>query len=172
MREVELLARWRRENQHAFFDRLGVTEEGTRRWLQNMQEKVRDRILFFFGDGKKYVGHIGLFRFDCHTEYAELDNLILGDRSGVDYAGPACVRIMEWARDELGLKGVHARILASNKPALLFNNMLGMREINRTPLRSIQVKGGTSLRPLYIPGYNAADDYVVTMKLSFNEETA
>lgn len=164
--DIKLLAKWRAAAQDAFPVQFKVTEEGTKRWLENAVLKTKDRMLFWVLDlnGKK-IGHVGLFRFNYTEKFCELDNIMRGEQGSKGIIEAACAKLVELCKKDLGLVDVYLRVFSDNPRAIKLYERLGFKETQRSPLRKI-VEGDTVkwLDVIKSP-YEAIERYFVTMKL-------
>lgn len=165
--QVKLLASWREKIQSWFPSQFKVTEEGTKRWVENGIINLKDRVLYWVLDfEKKPIGHVGLFRFNHTERYCELDNIV----RGVDNASPgiirlACEALVDLCKNKLDQNDIYLRVFSDNEKALRLYNKMGFKEIQRSPLRKI-VEGDTVkwLDVIKSP-YEEVSRYFVTMKL-------
>lgn len=167
-KQIELLTKWRKENQHAFPSQFNVTFEGTKNWTDKQLLQLKDRILFFANDEKNQpIGHVGLFRFDYQKKACELDNIIRGvngEAKGIMTS--ACKTIIDFAKKELGMKEIYLRVFSDNESALKLYENLGFKEILRVPLRKEQNGDVISWKEVISDPYFAPEKYFVTMKLA------
>lgn len=163
---TKLFMEWRSQNQEAFLDRFEVTEEGTSRWVDNLINSQKDRILFMIQtESGEFLGHIGLFRFDFLKSFCEIDNVVRGVKEGPKgLMSSAQVCLENWAKNELGLKNLFLRVLGKNVRAVNFYEKLDYVEVCRVPLYLEKQGGVTSLRSLHFPDYESPEDYFITMK--------
>lgn len=165
---ITTLANWRKEAQVWFPSQFNVTVEGTKKWMENQVTGQKDRIFFWVEDcEKKYVGHVGLFRFNYIDKYCEIDNIVRGEASKFPGAMTyACSALIDWAFEKLGLETVCLRVLSDNKAALALYGRLGFMETQRTPL--MKVVENDAVRWIDVIGqpYLDVEKYFVTMKLN------
>lgn len=131
---ITLLANWRKKVQHWFPTQFNITEQGTKNWLQNGIIQKPDRILFMIKVNKDFIGHIGLNRFQFNKKIAVLDNVIRGNKKYKGIMTTAINTLMQWGRDELGIKGYTLLTHSDNSAALALYKKLGFEEIKRIPL--------------------------------------
>ena len=165
--KIELLAKWRSENQHAFPSQFPVTFAGTKSWLDKQLLAAKDRILFFVADEKgQLIGHVGLFRFDYHKKACELDNIVRGVHlvaRGIMTS--ACKALIEFAKKELGVSEIYLRVFSDNEVALKLYRNLGFEEIIRIPLREERNGEVICWKEVISDPYFVAKKYFITMKL-------
>lgn len=164
---ISQLATWRRESQAWFPGQFKVTDEGTKSWCEKQLLQQKDRILFFVKDleGNR-VGHVGLFRFNYHERYCELDNIIRGESAWPGAMSMACKTLVDWSFEHLGMQKLFLRVFSDNERAIKLYLNLGFKEIQRTPLR--EVRSGETTRWVDVVGrpYEKVARYFVTMELS------
>lgn len=131
---ISLLAVWRKKNQEWFPAQFTVTESGTQKWLQKQVIENPERILFMIKTDGKYIGHIGLYRFNHKDKTVEIDNIIRGNSAVPGIMTAAIEAMMHWAETELSTKGFYLQTHSDNEPALALYERLGFREITRIPL--------------------------------------
>jgi len=133
---VGLLARWRRENEHAFPSRFTVTEEGTARWLSAQVLDRPDRMLFMVTDRHGApIGHAGLANAINDERSIEVDNIVRGVpdvEPGI--MASAVLALIGWAEETLWPDTIELRVLASNVRAIRFYRGLGFVERDRVPM--------------------------------------
>lgn len=125
---VATLCKWRNTNAHCFLDPSRVTPESTLQWLRNLTGSP-DRLLFvIFDDADQPIAQYGLKRLS--TEIVELDNGILGIRSGrPDMFFWIQQRILDLCRSQLGFLEARARVISDNVPALFLHKRSGLTKV-------------------------------------------
>lgn len=164
--DIARLQHWRDAHQEWFPSRTQVTFDGTKRWTENALLKTRDRVLFFVCDaaGKK-IGHIGLFRFDYHTQACELDNVIRGESGAPGIMRDASAALMGWAKEALGIRTFYLRVFSDNRKACALYEALGFEEIRRDPMiEKRKSNGDTYWTESLLSPYTPIGRYFVTMK--------
>ena len=131
---IRLLATWRKRSERWFLKQFKITLKGTRQWLNNNVIKTPDRLLFMIKVKNKYVGHIGLFRFNFNNHTCEIDNIVRGKKIYKGIMGNAITYLMDWGEKNLLLKKYTLQTASDNKRALTLYNRLGFYESKRTPL--------------------------------------
>lgn len=165
-KEINLLAKWRKENSFAFPSQFKVTREGTKRWLENQLLRNPTRTLFFIEDTAKkpkLIGHIGLYSFDFRKNTCEIDNVVRGDKNylkGVmTWALKALIR---WTQREIQPNQIFLRVFLDNTPAIAFYRRCGFTHYKQIPLKKI-------VKPDMViweedPTVKRADKYFLQMK--------
>jgi RimJ/RimL family protein N-acetyltransferase len=164
---IELISKWRDNNQEWFPSHFSVSVESTQKWLNNLINIDSNRILFFVSDrdGNK-VGHVGLNRFDYHLKTCELDNIIRGEKvSNINIMKLACEKIISFAINELNIKNIYLRVFSDNERAIKLYTKLGFKEILRVPLEKIEKNNQTSWIELNGDPHKEVNRYFVTMIL-------
>ncbi len=164
--DIKLLAKWRDAAQDAFPAQFKVTEEGTKTWTDRAVLQVKDRVLFWVTDttGKR-LGHVGLFRFNFTDRFCELDNIVRGEAGSPGIMEAACSALIDLCKNDLSQKDIYLRVFSNNPRAIGLYERLGMKEIQRSPLRKIVQ--GTTVKWLDVikSPYEIIERYFVTMKL-------
>jgi perosamine synthetase len=164
--DIELLAKWREENQQWFPSQFKVTIEGTKKWLDNALLKEQDRLLYFVCDNDGFkIGHIGLYRFDYKNKSCELDNVIRGSQNIKGIINMACNSLIKEAKKTFQLENIYLRVFSDNTRAINLYNNIGFNEILRIPLLKKEVNGHNHWVPLLDSVYTEVNRYFVTMKL-------
>ena len=164
--DIELLAKWREANQDAFPSQFKVTQQGTKTWLENSVLNSPDRILFWVCDqDNKKIGHAGLFRFDLSQKFCELDNILRGESGSPGIMQEACSKLIELCQQELGLADIYLRVFSDNQRALELYQKLGMKEIQRAPLRKVEEDGVSKWIEVIKSPYEKIERYFLTYKL-------
>jgi len=163
---TKLFAEWREASQDAFPQQFKVTFEGTKNWAQRQLLQLPDRFLFLIEDAqKRYIGHIGLFRFDFKKRFCEVDNVVRGADVSPGIMTHATLALMQWAEKTLHIEQFYLRVMSNNTRALKLYERTGFHEILRVPLAKLHnadgsvawVSGGHNI-------YEAPERYFVTMK--------
>ncbi len=163
---MELIGRWRKENEMWFLSQFPVTTERTTKWFKERVIDAPDRLLFLIKIDGKYLGHIGLFRFDFEKNTCEIDNIVRGEPDYPGIMGNAVLHMMGWGKNVLGLRCYLLKVISDNERAIRFYNRLGFKEVSRIPL--IQVEGNDGLEWVEIPEgcRKDANRHYIVMKLS------
>lgn len=135
---IKLLAKWRKKHEFWFPAQFKITAEGTKIWLKQKVIDTVDRLLFIIQVDSKYIGHVGLFRFNFDKSTCEIDNIIRGESPFPGIITNAITYMMDWGKKELGLKGYTLETSSDNLRALKLYKRLGFIEFRRIP--AIHVK--------------------------------
>ncbi len=140
---INLLAKWRKSHEKWFPSQFKVTKEGTKKWLKEKVIEVPDRLLFMIRVNNKYFGHVGIFRFDFDNAMCELDNIVRGESTIPGIMTSACLEIMNWGKQKLGIKWYQLTTSSDNIKAVQLYQRLGFREIKRILMVQVKKNGGT-----------------------------
>ena len=139
---IDLLGRWRKENEAFFLSSFPVTYERTLSWYHKHLMDKPDRLLFVIRAANAYVGHVGLFRFDYAARSCEIDNIVRGEKSHPGIMGAAILAMMKWGKETLGIEGYTLKVLGDNERAVRLYKKLGYGETGRIPLLLLNGKDG------------------------------
>ena len=161
---MEIIGRWRKENEMWFYSQFEVTLERTTKWFKERVINAPDRLLFLIDVDNEYIGHVGLFRFDFENNTCEIDNIIRGEPKFSGIMENAIKEMMNWGKEVLGLKNYSLQVISDNKKAIKLYQKLSFIETSRVPL--IQVTGNDGIEWTEAPkGYNQnAERYNLIMK--------
>ena len=165
---IRKFATWREESSIAFLTRTAVTEESMRQILNNYITAVRDYILFFITEGEHLYGQVGLNDFAFHKHECCIDGLYIEAHAPKGLAAAACETIFTWAEKSLNIINIFNHVVASNKKVRLLAAAQGFREISRTALYREEIPGGEIFRPMYMPGHDTPDEYLLICKKTLN----
>ncbi len=152
---VSLLSRWRKENEFWFQAIFPVSDAGTKIWLKNKVIDEQDRLLFLITINNRYIGHVGLWKFDFANQSCEIDNIVRGES---EYAGimyPSIVLLQNWARTTLAIKDFYLHTLVENRQAVKLYEKLGYEVIKTDPL--IRTVNGDRIEWISPPADYAGD---------------
>lgn len=152
---------FQKNNQHAFFKHFTVTEDYIRTMFHNYATSNRDFILFFVCMGPDAYGHIGLNKFDFKERSCVAEGFMMTNNAPRGLAAAASDTMYAWAQHELGMEYLYCHTVGSNKTVRLLAASQGFREINRTALRSCEVQGEKTFRPMYIMENEQPDEFFV-----------
>jgi perosamine synthetase len=147
---IRLLAGWREIHFDAYPTQFTVTEEGTRKWLEEQVVGKKDRILFmlYASDGNA-VGHMGLANFNFHHRFCEADNIVRGSESHKGAMTAAFNAMLDWAFRTFGLASINLRVFSDNIHAISFYKRCGFDEVRKIPLE--RVRSGDSVKFVEVP---------------------
>lgn len=138
---ISLLSNWRRKYNDWFPAQFKVTNKGTKKWFKEKLIEAEDRVLFMIKVRDKYIGHVGLYRFDFDKRICELDNILRGKEGYKGIITQAIKEMMDWGKSELGLKSFVLTTLLHNRRARRVYERLGFREYKRVPMIAKVSKG-------------------------------
>ena len=134
---VKVLSKWRKQNWYGFLTKFRVTEQGTKRWINNIIEDP-ERILFLIILGNKKIGHIGIHKYDKKNKTADIDSVLRAVKGGHHGFMEAVLKAMfEWMFNELKLSKVRLVVFSDNYKAINLYERSGMLTVNSLPLRRI-----------------------------------
>jgi RimJ/RimL family protein N-acetyltransferase len=166
-----LLARWRETANPYFPSQFPVTLEGTQRWLVKGLLETPDRILFWVkaADGR-FIGHVGLFRFDFDQMSAEVDNIVRGEEGVLPGVMQTAIdALLGWSFGALGLRTTTLRVMSDNERAVQLYQRLGYQEIGRVPLKREQEGAVVHWVERAAPTGEPGERFFVTMRLKKSE---
>ncbi len=117
----------------------GWPSEGERQWLRRRAEQMRSspdlqqwlvRAVVLAGDGRQTIGHAGFHgppgvNGPGAEDAVEVGYTIFEPYRGRGYATEAAQALMDWARDEHGIRRFIASISPGNEPSLAVARNLG-----------------------------------------------
>ncbi len=139
---INLLVRWRKENQFWFRDMFDVTKLSTKKWYIDQLINKQDRILFLIKVKNSYIGHIGLNRFNFKNNSCSLDNVIRGEIVDRKIMPEAIDLLHKIGYQHFGLKKYTLETCSTNYRALKLYKNLGYKEIKREPILAIENSSG------------------------------
>ena len=135
--DVHVLTDWRNRFVSSFLTEFVATEPRTEQWLTEVVGPEPTRILFMLDDALgATVGYLGLAFIDWDNLTGEADAIVRGADTAPGVMARAMFTLLDWAREQLGLKSVGARVRSDN-PALRFFLKFAT-ETKRVPLRAVQ----------------------------------
>jgi RimJ/RimL family protein N-acetyltransferase len=138
--DVRVLTEWRNRFVNSFLTEFAATEPRTERWLTEVVGPDPTRILFMLDDARgETVGYLGLAFIDWKELTGEADAIVRGAEAAPGVMARAMFTLLAWARGQLGLKSVGARVRSDN-PALNFFLKFST-ETKRVHLRRIEEPG-------------------------------
>lgn len=170
--EIKNLARWRRKNNFWFPTQFKVTEEGTKRWVENQLIKIKDRLLFMIEapDGVS-VGHMGLYRFDFSSCSCEIDNVVRGEKHLPGIMTPALRTLISWSFNILGVKTLYLKTYFDNKRAIALYKRCKFKEFKKIPMKKIKEQNVVHWEEQLDEINKKAERYHLQMILKHGERT-
>lgn len=141
-RIISLLTQWRRKNQRWFQAQFPVSHARTQIWYERRLIQDPDRLLFIIRVEGKYIGHVGLDRFDAAAQSCELDNIMRGEKGYPGIMEQATARLMQWGKTALQLKKFTLCTSSDNDRSLNLYKRLGFVVTKRTPQIYQKLKTG------------------------------
>jgi RimJ/RimL family protein N-acetyltransferase len=135
--DVHVLTEWRNRFVSSFLTEFVATETRTEQWLTEVVGPDSTRILFMLDDTLgATVGYLGLAFIDWENLTGEADAIVRGADTAPGVMARAMFTLLDWAREQLGLKSVGARVRSDNS-ALQFFLKFAV-ETKRVPLRKVE----------------------------------
>jgi RimJ/RimL family protein N-acetyltransferase len=135
--DVRVLTEWRNRFVSSFLTEFKATEARTEQWLTDVVGPDPTRILFMLDDARgETVGYLGLAFIDWEKLTGEADAIVRGAETAPGVMARAMFTLLDWARGQLGLKSVGARVRSDN-PALRFFLKFA-KQTKRVPLRAVE----------------------------------
>ena len=135
--DVRVLTEWRNRFVSSFLTEFEATEARTEQWLTEVVGTDETRILFMLDDARgETVGYLGLAFIDWENLTGEADAIVRGAETAPGVMARAMFTLLAWARGQLGLKSVGARVRSDN-PALQFFLKFAV-ERKRVPLHAVE----------------------------------
>jgi len=131
---VRRLGRWRKENEKWYLSQFPVSPRRTKLWFVYHVTAQPDRLLFIISKRGKYVGHVGLFRFDFLKGSAEIDNVLRGEKEFKGIMEISILAVMRWGEQNLDIKNYSLKVLSDNTRAVRLYEKLGFKTIKKIPL--------------------------------------
>lgn len=130
---IRLLGRWRSEHMAVHPSQFTVTDDGTRRWLEDAVLDNPERIMFFVADGLgRPIGQLGLSIVESPPAAAlpgesagvgravELGYVIRGESGVPGLMSRAVTAAVDWCRELLAPNAIYALTFSDNERALAF----------------------------------------------------
>lgn len=138
---IRLLSLWRKKHELWFQSQFKVTTKGTQKWLKDKVIETPDRLLFMIKVKDRYIGHVGLFRFDFKNFTCEIDNIVRGVNLYPGIMFNAVSNMMAWGKKELELNDYTLETTSDNIKAISLYNKLGFYEYKKIPLIETNLRG-------------------------------
>ena len=134
---IDLLSKWRHENEFWFQATFPVTHDGTKNWLANKLIEEPDRLLFIIEVNTELIGHVGLWRFDFAQFSCEIDNIVRGEKKYPGIMFCAIESLHKWARSILNIHDFYLQTYLENFKAVNLYKRLGYEIIKIDPVIKI-----------------------------------
>jgi len=152
------LTQWRDENQFAYPTKFKVSEEQTKKWLENNILLNSRRVMFWVIDNYfNLLGHIGVVLSD-ENEF-EIDNVLKASKNINGLFSEAQKKLEIILQQEFNPSEIFLKVLNSNLKAVNFYEKLGYEIIDKVDMKWEHHED----RDVLIPGF-PADDIIVKMK--------
>ncbi|MEI7498651.1 MAG: GNAT family N-acetyltransferase [Candidatus Falkowbacteria bacterium] len=166
---MKLMSEWRKKHEYWFQAQFSVSVERTTAWFRKKVIATEDRLLFMIMIDGKYIGHVGLFRFDFDKATCEIDNIVRGeDQVYPGLIGDSVLALMQWGKETLGLKNYTLQTTSDNERALRLYQRLGFVETKRIPLIYQKTEEGGEWVEVPVGHNKPIERYDVFMELNKN----
>jgi RimJ/RimL family protein N-acetyltransferase len=165
--DVRVLTEWRNRFVSSFLTEFEATEARTAQWLTEVIGPDPTRILFMLDDARgETVGYLGLAFIDWEKLTGEADAIVRGAETAPGVMARAMFTLLDWARGQLGLESVGARVRSDN-PALRFFLKFAT-ETKRVPLRAIEVPNDEISMTRWVEDETLGETPVSLVYITFN----
>jgi len=155
---VLLLTQWRDENQFAYPTKFKVSEEQTKKWLENNILLNNRRVMFWVIDNYfNLLGHIGVLLSD--ENHFEIDNVLKASKNTKGLFSEAQKKLEIILHQEFNPSQIYLKVLNSNLKAINFYEKLNYKIIDEVDMKWEYQKD----RDVLVPGF-PADDVLVKME--------
>ena len=138
--DIKKLTDWRNLFVKAFLTEFQATEAQTKKWLVEIVGPNPNKILFMVDDiNSNTFAYMGIDYIDWNKKYGEADAIVRGEQAPHGTMKLALLTLLDWAKNQLGLKEIGIRVLSDNT-ALEFYHKVGFRDTVRVPLRKVHDK--------------------------------
>lgn len=138
--ELNLLVKWRNNNQAAYLAQVPVTLDSIQYWLTDHYLNKIDRLLFFIKDkDSNYIGHIGFNSLDAKRQIIEIDNVVRGEEGAPGIMGFALQSLLQWGMS-IGLGKFQLRVFKDNYHAKKFYITNGFIPVEDIPIVKTQTE--------------------------------
>jgi len=128
---IALLSKWRKKHEAWFASQFSVSRARTKVWYKKLLIDKPDRLLFMIRVSDRYIGHVGLNRFNFKSRSCEIDNIVRGATGYPGIIEKAIILLMRWGEKSLGIHGYSLSTFSDNKRALNLYQRLGFAEMKR-----------------------------------------
>lgn len=164
---VHLLTKWRRHYENWFGTTFRISEERTKKWINNGIIDNPDRSLFMiYVNGKKF-GCIGTIRFVEEENSGALDAMIRDPE--IEHKGLMLLvekAFLKWMFDGLKLSKITGYLFSDNVRMMDLHKKCGWTKIEKIPLKKIQTKDGTEWVRMKIEDKTKPERYFDSIKLT------
>ena len=155
---ILFLTQWRDENQFAYPTKFKVSNEQTKKWLENNILLNNKRVMFWVIDNYfNLLGHIGVVLSD--ENQFEIDNVLKASKNIKGLFSEAQKKLEIILQQEFNPSQIYLKVLNSNLKAINFYEKLNYKIIDEVDMRWDYQKD----RDVLVPGF-PADDVLVRME--------
>ena len=168
---VKLITEWRKKYANNFLTKFPVTEERTKKWIQDQTIKNPDRIQFLIIYNEKIIGQYGI------SQYKEDENSVEPDYAikGVRIKSPLMMEkiekaLMKWMFEDLNLSLLRMRLFSDNAKSLNWHEKCGMITVDVLPLKRIFTDDGWKWESTIMKNEeDFPERYLTVMEMNKNE---
>jgi len=131
---ISLLSKWRKKHEMWFTAQFPITNVRTKSWFKTLLIDKPDRLLFMIRVSDKYMGHVGLNRFNFKKRTCEIDNIVRGETGYPGLMEAAIKTMMAWGTRSLGVAGFSLLTTSDNSRAIALYTKLGFVTQKKVPL--------------------------------------
>ena len=162
---MQLLSDWRKKHEHWFAATFPVSLQRTQRWFEERVHRAEDRLLFMIQVKGRYIGHVGLFRFEWHRAECEIDNIVRGEDAYPGIMGISIQHLLDWARSTLGIRSFALETTSDNPRSLQLYERLGFTETKRVAVVMKKTAEGHEWVEPELAQPGSIQRYVIHMRL-------
>lgn len=140
---VQLITEWRKKYANMFLTKFTITEERTKKWIQDQVINNPDRIQFLIILDGKIIGQYGISRYNEEENSAEPDYAV----KGVKIKSPLMMEkiekaLMKWMYEDLNLSLLRMRLFCDNVRSLNWHERCGMVTVDVQPMKRVFTEDG------------------------------
>ena len=166
---VKIITKWRRKNWQHFLTKFNVTEQGTRKWIDDI---INDsgRILFFIIYNNTKIGHVGIHKYNKKNNSADIDSVLKAARiSQKGLMDEVFKTMFKWMFESLGLSKIQLRVFSDNFKAINLYERVGMLTINSIPIKRKITSDGWEWGKTNLTKENFSERYLNIMEIKKDE---
>jgi len=163
---VKLITKWRKQNWQGFLTKFKVTEQGTKKWLENISRNP-SRILFLIIYNNKKLGHIGFHKYDKKNKKVDIDSVLRAVRvNNPKIMENVLYALFYWGFNDLKLSKIQLRVFSDNHKAINLYERSGMLTIKSTPIKRIITTDGWIWKEVKFTKNKIAQRYLDIMEIN------
>lgn len=138
-----LITNWRKKYRIMFLTDFTMTEENTKKWIENIICND-NRILFMIYLNGEKVGTIGTNDYESDQNCAQLDCLMKKPTCSVPWLIPIVeIAYLKWMFEYLGLSMIKGILFMDNFPSLNLHLNCGFKIVKKIPVEKIILKSSS-----------------------------